>query len=208
MNTVIDTPNQSTKLSEPIQSSRSEPAVTLGDQPSVFVKEVIESQIDGVLILTEQGKVIYANALAHHLCHQLMHTDQDLDTVPQQVWHICEALIESRHLFPDYLWIIDDKIETDRTTLRIRARWMKVSGSPSPCLLVTLEDRKQALKNLAMAEAHRYRLTSREAEVWLLRRSNLTYKAIAAELHIALDTVKKHLKSVHAKRDAFEWANE
>jgi DNA-binding CsgD family transcriptional regulator len=208
MNTVIDESNPKLATPKTLQSFSSEVVVALDDQLPIFVKEVMENQIDGILILTEQGKVIYANSLAYQLCHHLSQDIQDLDTVPQPIWHICAALIDSRTVFPDYLWIIDDKIESEHTKLRIRARWMDVSGIPYPCLMVTLEDQNQSRKNLALAEAHRYRLTSREAEVWLLRRSNLTYKAIAAELHIALDTVKKHLKSIYAKRDAFDWRNE
>ncbi len=64
-----------------------------------------------------------------------------------------------------------------------------------------LEDRYQSTQNLAIAEVDKYRLTRREAEVWLLRRANYSRKDIAAELCISLDTVKKHLKNIHAKQE-------
>jgi DNA-binding CsgD family transcriptional regulator len=35
----------------------------------------------------------------------------------------------------------------------------------------------------------------------LLRRANYTCKEIAAELYISLNTVKKHMKNIHAKRE-------
>jgi DNA-binding CsgD family transcriptional regulator len=50
-------------------------------------------------------------------------------------------------------------------------------------------------------EVDQYGLTPRQAEVWLLRRANYTYKEIAAELYISLNTVKKHMKDIQAKRE-------
>jgi len=40
----------------------------------------------------------------------------------------------------------------------------------------------------------------RREDVWLLRRANHSYEEIAAKLYIAVNTVKRHLKSIHAKR--------
>jgi DNA-binding CsgD family transcriptional regulator len=67
-----------------------------------------------------------------------------------------------------------------------------------------LEDQHQVNKVRAIAEARKYGLTDREAQVWLLKRTGHSYKSIAAQLYIAEDTVKKHIKSIHAKRDAVE----
>jgi DNA-binding CsgD family transcriptional regulator len=68
------------------------------------------------------------------------------------------------------------------------------------CLLITVEDRDKAIKNIAVEEAQSYRLTRREKEVWLLHRDRYTYKQIASELCITPNTVKKHMKSIHAKQ--------
>jgi DNA-binding CsgD family transcriptional regulator len=184
-------------------------------KPSTFVREVMEGFIDGILILTEQGEVLYANNCAQNLCKKLGHFSGQphlekpiLSQVPAPIWRICEALIDGRETFPDYLLDLEDEVVIGQTHLRIRARWMTLPDRSQPCLAVTLEDRQQSLINTVMAEARKYGLTSREAEVWLLRRANHTYKAIASELHIALDTVKKHVKSINAKREAFQWARE
>jgi DNA-binding CsgD family transcriptional regulator len=47
-----------------------------------------------------------------------------------------------------------------------------------------------------------------EAEVWLLRRRHYTLKEIATELSISINTVKKHLKNIHAKREAVLYMEE
>jgi DNA-binding CsgD family transcriptional regulator len=67
-------------------------------------------------------------------------------------------------------------------------------------LLITLEDRLQSIRQSAKGEGQRYRLTPRELEVWLRYRADYSYKAIAAELYISHNTVKKHMKNIHAKR--------
>ena len=63
-----------------------------------------------------------------------------------------------------------------------------------------MEDVYQPIQNIAIAEAEKYRLTPREKDVWLLYRANYTYKQIAAELCITLNTVKKHMKSIYSKQ--------
>ncbi|MBD2461323.1 helix-turn-helix transcriptional regulator [Oscillatoria sp. FACHB-1407] len=170
---------------------------------------VLESLMDGVLLLTDKGKLVNANNYALQICHQFMQDRSSTTQVPQQIWRICEALIDSRDHYPDRIVTIEDEIDIGKTSvIRIRARWVEIEDANRPYLLVMLEDRSQSLKDAVIAEARKYNLTPREAEVWLLRRANCTYKAIAAELHIAIDTVKKHVKSINAKRDAFLWANE
>lgn len=183
----------------------------LNNKSTGLLLSVLESLMDGILILTAQGKLVSANTRALHICRQLMQGIQNTATteVPQQIWHICEALIDSCTQFPGHCVTIEDEITVgEANQIRIRARWVELGEGNRPHLLVVLEDRSQSLKDLATVEAYKYGLTEREAQVWLLRRADRTYKAIAAELFITIDTVKKHVRSIHAKRDAFLWANE
>jgi len=162
--------------------------------------------MDGILVLNCHGKLVYTNHGARQICHQILQDLSQPNLIPQQVWNICAALIDSRAIFPDHSLIIEDEISTtEMHTIRIRARWLEFDQAIGLCLLVTLEDRSQSAKNIAITEAHRYGLTERETEIWSLRRANFTYKAIAAELHIAVDTVKKHIKNINAKRQAMTW---
>lgn len=197
----------------PLDAFSTTPSLLMTDdlQPTLlttFVQQVVEKLVDGVLILTESGEVVYANSHAQMLC-QTLSTEDSADTpVPPQIWRICEALIDSKLEFPEHQLILEDEIVTPQANIRVRARWLDLPGLERACITVTLEDRFQSIKNLAMAEAQKYNLTPREAEVWLLKRANHTYKAIASELHIAIDTVRKHVKSIYAKREAFQWINE
>jgi len=168
---------------------------------SSFLQAVLESLIDGVLILTDQGEWIHANQCARQICHRLTEGMAQTDRVPQQIWHVCESLIGSLKLYPNKTIVIEDEIIADDAAhYRLRAQWVKLDATQRPCLLVTLEDRLQSLRDVAIAESNRYRLTTREADVWLRHRTHHTYKEIATALYITQNTVKKHMKNIHAKR--------
>jgi len=169
-----------------------------------LLKRVIESFIDGILILTAQGEWVQSNEHARQICEKLTPGKLQPNSVPEEIWRVCRALIESRRSYPNQPVILESEITTDKqTTLRVRVRWFRLNAISSPCLLVILEDRYESIQNLAIAEVDQYGLTPREAEVWLLHRTNYSHKEIAEELYISLNTVKKHLKNIHAKRKAF-----
>ncbi len=178
-------------------------------KPPYFLQAIIEGFVDGVLILTETGEWIHSNECARRICRQLCSEQLQRNLVPSSIWQICSALVESRELFPDQSMVIEAEIDTNETTvLRVRVRWLELESNPSPYLLVTLEDRKQSTQKAAIAEAKKYDLTPREAEVWLLRRAHYSYKEIAAKLYITVNTVKKHLKSVYAKQQTNLWSED
>jgi DNA-binding CsgD family transcriptional regulator len=177
------------------------PSTQTSQANNAFFQEVIESLLDGILILTEQGELVQANNLARQICEQITPTQSQLNSVPKEILDVCQALIESRDLFPTQSMIIESEIVFNQVTiLRIRVRWFKLNAFPHPCLLVMLEDRCQSIQKLANTEVNKYGLTPREAEVWLRRRANYTYKEIATELYISINTVKKHLKNIQLKR--------
>jgi DNA-binding CsgD family transcriptional regulator len=169
---------------------------------NVLLQGIIENFIDGILILTDRGELVQANNLACQICNRLVQGKPQPNLVPQEIWRVCQALIEICGSYCDRSVIMESEITTEpSTTLRIRARWLALDVRSHPCLLVILEDRYHSIQNLAIAEVDRYGLSPREAEVWLLRRANYYLKDIATELHISLNTVKKHLKNIHAKRE-------
>jgi len=91
--------------------------------------------------------------------------------------------------------------------IRVRVQWALGDGAKTR-LLVTLEDTFLTAERQMQAERKKVSLTPREAEVWLLRRATCTYRAIASQRHITVDTVKKPMKSVYAKRNTFHWREE
>lgn len=170
----------------------------------VFIlRTIIECMVDGILILAENGHILHRNASAKQICAQLIASSQyqNSQQLPEQIWQVCKFLIESRQDLSNQNIIIEDEIPTaNPVPIRVRARWLEIATEPHPCILVTLEDSYQLAQERATIESWRYGLTEREADVWQLRRTNHTYGEIAEQLYIAHDTVKKHMKSIYAKR--------
>jgi DNA-binding CsgD family transcriptional regulator len=165
-----------------------------------LLQAVIESFVDGILILTDKGELLHTNECAREMCRQLG-LDSLEHKIPVEILRVCQSLIESRELFPSERIFLEVEVEKSKVVkLRIRARWLHSDGNEEDYIIVTLEDCHELSQNIAIADAKKYNLTEREAEVWLLRRANFTYKEIAEHLYITINTVKKHLKNIYAKQ--------
>jgi DNA-binding CsgD family transcriptional regulator len=169
-----------------------------------LLQAVIEGFMDGILIVSPKGEILEANSRARELCQHLCTPGQ---TLPSPIWQVCEALIESQKLFPGQRIMPEAEAVIGDVNLRIRVRWLSQSLEDQDnscqefsCLMVTLEDRQQTLNNLAIADTQKYDLTTREAEIWQMRLQGHSYQAIASELYITQNTVKKHVKNILAKR--------
>jgi DNA-binding CsgD family transcriptional regulator len=165
-------------------------------QPSTLLLSVLECIGDGVLLVDRTGHILYSNQAAQNIIRLL--PKQASQELPNVIWSTCELAIESHELFAGKTIVLEK--ETD--DLRIRVQWMDLDHYPEHCLLVRLENRQQALYGLAEAEAKGFGLTSREAEVWKMKRLGHTRKEIAETLFISIDTVKKHLCNIQIKRQA------
>lgn len=168
--------------------------------PQFLLQAVLEGFLDGILVLTDQQEMHYANTTAKQLCLQL---DPKADILPEIIWQACEALIESRDLYPNQPIVLESEVESATVNLRIRVQWLQLDAIDRPCILVRLQDQNQAAQGLAIAEAQTWKLSPRETEVWLRRRASASRKQIAIALYIAEDTVKKHLKNIQIKRQLY-----
>ncbi|MBE9068311.1 helix-turn-helix transcriptional regulator [Leptolyngbya cf. ectocarpi LEGE 11479] len=163
---------------------------------------ILSNWLDGILILTQDGHCIESNRLGREICDRIDPDTLDNQQIPSEIWTACQILIESRRDFPKHLVTAESelRLKPSHEHFRIRARWFNTGQKADPHILVILENQKHAKQNLAVTEAIRYSLSPREADVWTLHRIGYTYQEIAAELHIALNTVKKHMKNTYAKQ--------
>lgn len=170
-------------------------------QQPIFFQAILESLVDGILILDKEGEIVHANAQANYLCQQITTNRDDSSQLPQEILRVRQSLLECHQIFPHRQMIIESEVITAHsTTLRLRGRWLHIGDGSCSYLIITMEDCQQSLANLVSADRRKYGLTSREAEIWSLRRTNHSYKEIAAKLYISENTVKKHMKSINAKR--------
>lgn len=166
-----------------------------------FAVDLIQEFINGILVFTDQQQLLYISNSAHKILSQLQPDSPSRNQIPEEILHICQSVIQSRHRFPRQSWLTEfDILTQDATVLHIHSQWLKLEHLDHPCLVLMIEDRQQAIQNILIEEANQYNLTPREKEVWLLHRHDLTYKQIAVELEITPNTVKKHMKSIHAKQ--------
>lgn len=175
-----------------------------------LLQAILEGMPDGILIVSDDGKLIQSNTLGRCLCGKLIDRPTPVDAVPYLIWRLCTALLDSRETFADdpermKRFMIEEDISTNEGAMvRTRVQWFDQDTNDSR-ILVVLEDRYQVARNRAIAEGQRYGLTDRESEIWLYRCIGHTYKQIASQLFITVDTVKKHVKSINAKRETFRY---
>lgn len=188
---------------QPLQPSLTPYSLQSSRGHTILPVTVIEDLMDGIVILTEQKELIYTNDCARRILRRLNQDRTVTSLVPDEVWHICQTLIHSRRLFPSQYWQIESKIFVDSSVVfNIRVRWFHLEEIDSPCLLLSIRDQYQTIKDIVTEESQKYGLTSREKEIWLLHRATYTYKQIASELCITPNTVKKHMKNIYSKQKA------
>jgi DNA-binding CsgD family transcriptional regulator len=166
------------------------------------LSHVLDTLLDGVLIASTDRQLVQANQPGLFLCRQLDSALLDSAQVPLPVWQICQSLLHYSQRYVDDDAIVEEEVRIDIfTRIRVRVGWIKVHETDSSFLLIVMEDRTRLTNQIALAEARSYQLTPRETEVWQLKCAGLTYKEIAAELFITVDTVKKHIKNINLKRN-------
>jgi DNA-binding CsgD family transcriptional regulator len=166
-----------------------------------MLSRLFEGFADGVLLLSQEGSCLYSNQEGRRLCQVLKEGRHSAEAVPLGVWLMCRPMIESRSLFADLALVPTQTLTGAKHQLvRAKVQWLDFLPDSEAYLLVLLEDQSRSAQATALMEAVRYRLTPREKDVWLLRHANCSYKEIAAKLFVSVNTVKRHLKSISAKR--------
>ena len=165
---------------------------------------LLEALPQGVMVLTAELKLVYANEKANRLCQQLAARDRQPTQSPLVVSEICHRLLKTKSLESRPLLV---ECQTPRQqTIRLRASWLNVNPAmggvtqSAPHILVILENCSEALEEEIRIERRKYDLTEREAEIWMLLRQEYSYQDIAGTLQISLNTVKTHVKNVYAKK--------
>ncbi len=165
-----------------------------------FLQEILENLEDGILILTETGDLIHKNVSAIDICSQINQFNLNVNSVPSVIWNTCRLLMKNNFDCDNLTIQSEDILISESLIFRLRVRRFNLESLEQPYLLVTIENRYQSLKNVALSEAYKYHLTKREAEIWSLYRGASSYKQIAERLFITVNTVKKHIKNIRAKQ--------
>ncbi|MEA5463414.1 helix-turn-helix transcriptional regulator [Leptothoe sp. PORK10 BA2] len=164
----------------------------------------LDHLVDGLLIVSASGRILKANTMAVHVCHGLVssnHASCELSQVPKALWTLCQPIFKNMTSgIETHLGLEMDIVDAQQQPIRVRIQPLNLKAYQEHCLMLILEDRQQAHRRRAVADGKRYGLTPREVKVWELRLQNQSYEAIASKLYITENTVKKHVKSILAKR--------
>jgi DNA-binding CsgD family transcriptional regulator len=193
---------------------------TLTPDAGLFFNSILESLIDGILITKDMGRVLYANTIAQQLCRQISPDSPESPDVaspqsnpeasnpeasnpeahvPDEILKLHEFMLED----PEQSLILESELTIAHQTYRVRVQRIDLAISGENCLLTRIENQAQSSRCLAHLEAQQYGLTSREEEVWTMRRQKLSRQEIAQSLHVSIDTVKKHLGNIQMKRQSY-----
>jgi DNA-binding CsgD family transcriptional regulator len=165
------------------------------------VQEVLTQLTDGVLIITCEKKIVYANECACRILRQINQDRDHAEAIPREIIYLCNSLSDIHRQFSGQHWFVNTKICINSSiAFSVQARYMKLNSLRKDCIVLVLKDHYQLIKSIAQEESRKYNLTDRETEIWLLQRANYTYKQIATELFIAPNTVKKHMQNIHLKQ--------
>lgn len=166
-------------------------------------EDVLEGLPIGILIFDVQGMPVLTNSYAQQLCRQLLKTHPEsasnsTSKFPQPIWRICQAVSESRELFPEQPVIIEDEIALNAdSAIQIRARWLELEIEPY--ILVMLETQQAQQPSVDPFQL------SEPDEVWLLQKVGYSASAIANQLNLPLSNVNQHLNSIAAKQKLDQW---
>ncbi|NEO97661.1 MAG: hypothetical protein F6K58_02930 [Symploca sp. SIO2E9] len=106
-----------------------------------LLQAIIDSFVEGILILTEQGELFHANAQARQICQQISPSETLINSAPKAIWRVCQTLLDSRQILADQKVIIEDEIAIDDVDIfHIRVRWLDLDEGKPPYILVTMKD--------------------------------------------------------------------
>lgn len=165
-----------------------------------FIDQLFPSQ--GILLLDQSGRLIQSSPKARQLCQALCsHGTEHGPQLPSAIKTLVQHLIESRELFPNQPIQLQDDLRLENSVpIHLQAEWIYIDPQASSYIVVTLEDLAEVTHQRSLFDAYRYGFTPRETEVWELHLRGLSYREIAEECVITMNTVKRHMKSIHGKR--------
>ena len=171
------------------------------DKDSYFLFDLLNNYMDGILVLSTEGSIVYINQNAQHALDKMNGVQSNCCSIPKEIDYVFKCQSDIRNRFSEQNWSVKITISTnDYSFFDIQTRWIHLRSANSDCLLFVMEDSNQQIKKIAIKEAKRYGLTPRETEVWLLHQLHYTYKQIAEQLDIRPNTVKKHMRSILNKQ--------
>lgn len=225
----LDTVGQVATVNRTPRKSSSEPGAVVPKLPSLvelktwdsrlnhsFLEGFLEAFSEGILVFDLSGALLYVNEAAHGLFEQTIVTSEQQRLLERQIQALSRLMIEQPTDHVKAQTSLDEVplrsmeaevIVTLDIQLRIHVRRFQMCTHSAEMVWVRLEDRQQLSRARALLESRWYGLSVREGEVWQLRQAGFTYAEVAQKLFITVNTVKKHVRNILAKRELYYCQN-
>jgi ATP/maltotriose-dependent transcriptional regulator MalT len=170
--------------------------------------EIADALQCGILVVSPEVRLLYANAKAQELCQHLIDSYEELSVLPQLIVEICDRWSKA-NLSGTKSLVMEcrgRKQQTIRATVQRLPQSTKdnqTSNGVAP-ILVLLENCDEKFKMELLIQCKRYGLTEREAEVWNLLKQGYAYQEVAGILGVSMNTIKTHAKNIHNKRRGYQ----
>lgn len=205
--TLVALPSVNAKLYQPAKESIPSAGGAAVDYLAIifetFLDHLFPSQ--GLLLLDQAGSLVQSSPKARRLCQALQTAEAKpggvTSELPREITTLAQRLIESRKLFPDQPIQLQDNLPlANNAQIHVQAEWIHIERRSPSYIMVTLENVLEVSHQRALFDAYRYNFTPRETEVWELHLQGFSYRQIAEAFVISMNTVKRHMKSIHGKR--------
>jgi DNA-binding NarL/FixJ family response regulator len=165
--------------------------------------------MDGYLLLNADGDIVLSNSTANQLLQKMSAIttnshDTDTTHLPPLVWQACQSLLKNGEYLADHA-IRPQATFTVAPDIEVRISLLPAQSAQPCSFLIALADKSQTSIAQATVDQWLYGLTNREKEVWALRLRDYSYQAIADELYLSVNTVKKHMKIILAKQEQWHF---
>ncbi|MBE9070484.1 helix-turn-helix transcriptional regulator [Leptolyngbya cf. ectocarpi LEGE 11479] len=177
-----------------------------------FLESFLEAFSEGILVFDLSGALLYVNEAACGLLKQATSTYEQQRLLEREIRALYRLMVEQSTDRIEAQTSLDEiplrSVEAEvmlslNMQLRIHVRRFQVCTYPDEMVWVRLEDRQQLSRARALLESRWYGLSEREGEVWQLRQAGFTYAEVAQRLFITVNTVKKHVRNIRAKRELY-----
>jgi PAS domain-containing protein len=109
-----------------------------------FVTAILEGFNAGILILSNQGEILYANSIARRICDQLNPNFLRSQKLPKEVDRAYQALVESRDFYTQQPVILESEIHRlNGSDVRLQAEWL--SSEEGDRILIRLEEKQRSV---------------------------------------------------------------
>lgn len=152
---------------------------------------VIDSLRYGILVVTDDHHLLYANDKAKEFCQSLSEVDP----------HLIEELCDRCHTSNKTLTL--EYVSQHQQQVRIKVQNLPRSTFHRT-VLILLENCDETFQAERSIQSQKYALTKRETEVWTLLQQEYTYQEAATYLGLSINTLKTHVKSIHRKQHEYQ----